>query len=355
MKSISVIIPIYNVEKYVERCLKSVMEQDITGMRVECIIVDDCGTDGSMDIVNRVVDSYQGNMEIRILKHPENCGLSAARNTGLDAATAEYVLFIDSDDYFVPDSLQYLVQSLKQYPEADIVTANVKMTKTGEMLLRHLKEPLWMDDTTQIMTLILRHRINLYAWNKLIRRSIITDNSLRFFEDVIYEDQPWSYQLFLLTRNILLLPRLTYVYEYNPTSIVNTTFSERRATHVLQSYSTSVNFMLDHPPVGSKYSRNIAADYLLFLSSFLMNGVDVLHHTNTDKDTARRFRSVRLRTLRRSLSYGRVLLSLFLLVLFPPLCFMQKFKWFRWHFNDIQAIVSKVSHMTDFLHRKSRL
>ena len=92
---VSIIIPVYNVDSYIETCLQSVFNQ--TYQNIEVIIVDDCGTDHSMEIVEKVVSTYKGTFSIKILHHNLNSGLSAARNTGIKNATGEYIYFLDSD------------------------------------------------------------------------------------------------------------------------------------------------------------------------------------------------------------------------------------------------------------------
>ena len=93
MIKISVIIPIYNVEQYVQRCMKSVMTQTFSDAEIDCIVVDDCGQDHSMDIVSQMIDEYQGPILFKIIHHDTNRGLSAARNTGLYHATGDFVFF----------------------------------------------------------------------------------------------------------------------------------------------------------------------------------------------------------------------------------------------------------------------
>ena len=90
MKEVSIIIPIYNVEKYVAECLNSVISQTYDHSKIECIIVDDCTLDHSMDIVNEIIGKYDGGMSFIICRHEHNEGLSAARNTGIEIATVSY-------------------------------------------------------------------------------------------------------------------------------------------------------------------------------------------------------------------------------------------------------------------------
>ena len=94
---ISVIIPVYNVAPYIAACLQSVMRQTAQAA-LECILVDDCGPDNSMEVVNETLKSYNGPVDFKIVRHTQNRGLSAARNTGMAAATGDYIYFLDSDD-----------------------------------------------------------------------------------------------------------------------------------------------------------------------------------------------------------------------------------------------------------------
>ena len=121
--SISIIIPVYNVGPYVEDCLRSVMRQTYTGP-MECIIVDDCGTDNSMEIVERLVSEYDGPIDFKVLHHAHNRGVSAARNTGMDAAIGDYLFFVDSDDMLTDDCFEQLARPLASKP-FDVVLGKV--------------------------------------------------------------------------------------------------------------------------------------------------------------------------------------------------------------------------------------
>ena len=103
---VTIIIPIYNVAPFVADCIHSVMCQTWQEP-LECILVDDCGTDDSMAVVERTLQDYQGPVDFRIVRHEHNRGLSAARNTGLDNATGDYVYFLDSDDEVTPDCIGF--------------------------------------------------------------------------------------------------------------------------------------------------------------------------------------------------------------------------------------------------------
>ena len=113
MDLVSVILPVYNVEKYVENSLRSVIGQ--TYPDIECLIIDDCGTDRSMDVVENVLaHSNLAGKKIRILRHEKNRGLSAARNTGLDYAEGTYIFFLDSDDSIRPNCIEKHVEAISK-------------------------------------------------------------------------------------------------------------------------------------------------------------------------------------------------------------------------------------------------
>lgn len=120
--NISVIIPVYNVEKYVERCILSIMSQTYTES-VECIVVNDCTPDNSMKIVEKMVSDYKGQIQFKLLYHEHNRGVAAVRNTGLDAASGDYIIQIDSDDYCEPDMLEKMYAKAVE-EDADIVVAD---------------------------------------------------------------------------------------------------------------------------------------------------------------------------------------------------------------------------------------
>ena len=352
MVSISIIIPIYNVEQYVQRCLESVISQDYGGSHVECIIIDDCTPDRSMDIARKIIGDYSGVLCFHLLEHKVNRGLSAARNTGLVQATGDYIFFMDSDDYLLPDSFRYFLDSVKSYPEADMIMGNVLNCKYGDTLISNLHEPCFINDCNVFVPRMLHHQIYQYAWNKLIRLKLLMDHNVRFIEGILYEDQCWSYELSSYLSSILILPQITYAYENNPASIVNTVLTQDRVDVVLKSYTISVNKMLDNPPDPDRYNKNLTVDYYLYIMDSLMKGVDLLYRFNISDAIASDFKIVRVKFFTRTLKCGRLLLSFFLVLLFPPLSHLQRIRIFRKNYYYIEAVVNRICHMTDFLHSK---
>ena len=346
---ISIIIPIYNVEPYIERCLKSIFIQENVEVDIECVIVDDCGQDNSMAIVHRILSDYLGNFSFIIVKHEKNRGLSAARNTGLEKSSGDYVMFVDSDDYLAPDSISYFLDNLRKYSDVDMVVGNVNSDTRSFLSHSDVREPWLINDLDVLMQRMLNQQINVCAWNKLVRRDLLVRNNILFVEGIIFEDMTWSYLLFSHLSSVLLLPKVTYMYEDNPNSITYTAMSSEKVNRALWSYTTSCNILLDNPPNAKRYHRDMTVDYLIFVDNILMRASDLLYIGCTD-DSLRHFINTRRRLMRRTLAKGRFLLASFFLFLYSPFSYLKHYGWFRHHHKGMERLVGKICHMMDFLH-----
>lgn len=160
---VSAIIPVYKVETYVERCVRSLMEQTLQD--VEFIFVDDASPDGSMDIVRRLTAEY--GREVHILVHEKNKGLPAARNTGLAAAKGEYIYHCDSDDFLEKTMLEEMVRAAEA-ASADYVYCDYCLDfGTGA---RALQNPSFSEAGTMLAEGFLSGAMKFNVWNKLVRR-----------------------------------------------------------------------------------------------------------------------------------------------------------------------------------------
>lgn len=192
---ISIIIPIYNVEAYIEDCLRSVVCQSCLehGVQVECILVDDCGNDNSIKICEHFIENYLGLMSFRILHHDHNRGLSAARNTGMEVSEGNYIYFLDSDDKITPDCLEKLyVKAIDS--DADVTFGSYE-TFGGE-------SKKYITNGSPYVT----------AWNKLCKRAFLHDNNIQFIEGLIHEDCPWSFEVECKGAKFAHVPDITYLY-----------------------------------------------------------------------------------------------------------------------------------------------
>lgn len=217
--NISIIIPIYNVEPYIGECLHSVVNQTMTD-GVECILVDDCGSDNSVAIAESFVKSYEGNIKFSIIHHEKNSGLSAARNTGIKVAKGEYLYFLDSDDTIVPNCIEKLMSLAKKYDNPDLIPA-LYICSSMKQFGKH-SFPEYSDDSILIKRSLLNYdRIPVTAANRLIKRSLIHENELWFKEGIIHEDNHWTFFLAKHVKTMAFTPERLYFYRETPGSITN--------------------------------------------------------------------------------------------------------------------------------------
>ncbi len=214
---VSVIIPVYNVAPYVERCLLSVLDQ--TWQDMEVLVVNDCTPDNSMEIVRRVVADHPRGTMVRVLEHEANGGLSAARNTGIRAATGDYLYFLDSDDYLPSDSIENLAGPAAQC-YADFVIGNYKVTGAD-----YWAPPLCLSTglyagNEVILSAYLKDKWYVMAWNKLVRKDWLYDNRLFFEEGIVHEDDLWSFWLACRAERMYVADVVSYYYDMQPQSIM---------------------------------------------------------------------------------------------------------------------------------------
>lgn len=219
---ISIIVPVYNVQDYIIECLESIGGQTYQD-GVECILVDDCGIDNSMKLVNKFIHEYQGKIQFRTVKHKRNQGLSAARNTGIMDAKGEYVLFVDSDDSISADCLMYLMEVASQYPNAELIAAGAITTKRKSYTMEK-PFPDYADNPEWIARIMLtrggRRGIPVTAWNRLVKKDFLVREKLFFRVGAVHEDELWNFMLATKVRHIAFCKHDTYFYRTRPHSIM---------------------------------------------------------------------------------------------------------------------------------------
>lgn len=210
---LSIIIPVYKVEKYLDFCLKTTCRQNIESC--EILLIDDCSPDRS----GAICDEWAGRDDrIRVVHRQKNGGLSVARNTGLDIATGEYVTFIDSDDYIAPDTLQNNMALLQAHSEADIVEYPVCVYHGTERSYRYRPGKYRTEDF--ISWIKRKGYLHCYAWNKIYRRSLWKER--RFPEGKLFEDLYTIPYVLREARNIICSNDGMYYYCCRKGSISNT-------------------------------------------------------------------------------------------------------------------------------------
>ncbi|MBR4624937.1 MAG: glycosyltransferase family 2 protein [Alphaproteobacteria bacterium] len=240
---VSVVIPIYKVEQYLQRCVDSVINQ--TYKKLEIILVDD----GSPDNCPQICDEYAlQDSRIKVI-HKENGGLSDARNAGTKVSSGEYLYYLDSDDEITPDCIMLMVDAVKQYPNVEMVQGGMKSIPYSSYYDRP-----WMQNITHINDnkWIRQHfycvdeQLPVNAVNKLFKKSFIVDNALYFKKGLIHEDELWMYFTVKKVNYIVIVHQNTYIRYYNPNSIMTTNTQKRSATHWAVILNEILN-TLDNP------------------------------------------------------------------------------------------------------------
>lgn len=214
---VSLIIPVYNVEDYLEKALLSVENQ--TMENIEVIIVNDGSTDGS----SKIIDKFCERNTNFIVIDQKNKGLSAARNVGLNVSKGKYIAFMDSDDYIEPNFIECLYSAAVKN-DADIVCCNFNYyfpEKNMKVYMPLTSIPGTFSNTKALKKLILDFGVHYFAWNKLCKRSIFFEHNIRFY-DMYFEDIATSPRLFYHADKIVLLGKALYNYTSRKNSILNT-------------------------------------------------------------------------------------------------------------------------------------
>lgn len=222
---VSIIIPVYKVEDYIEKCIYSIINQ--TYYNIECILVDDCSPDRSIIKAKNLISNYRGEIEFRIIKHEINKGLSSARNTGIHEATGDYIYFLDSDDYIIPECIDLMVNMILKYPNVELVQAGA-ISELSFLDIENKNITFEFTDNKQwIKSAILeKEKIPLTSWNKLLNRQFLLRNKLFFKEGIIHEDELFNFYLAKYLSSIAFCKRNTYVYIKREGSIMTSANSK---------------------------------------------------------------------------------------------------------------------------------
>lgn len=221
MPEISVIVPVYKVEKYLEQCISSILAQTFTDY--ELILIDD----GSPDKSGEICDKWAKKDNRIITIHKQNGGLSSARNAGLDICKGRYINFVDSDDYLPKFSLQYLYDLQKKY-DADFAMAALVRTDGSTHLQQDNYDELLL---SQQQFLSKFYKIGTqenvqYAVAKLYKRELF--ETIRYPVGLTCEDVPTTYQIVLHSTKIAYSTKIIYFYRYNENSITGTGFTDEK-------------------------------------------------------------------------------------------------------------------------------
>lgn len=220
MIKVTIIIPVYNVENYIDRCLNSVIQQDYPF--IDCILVNDFSTDKSLDLLNLTIGNYKGDVNFTIFNHPSNKGAAASRNLGMRHSETDYIYFLDSDDEIYPDTISNLVNRVEKFPDVDIVQGEMyceNKTLNKILSIKNKNFPNYTNDLEWLRNYFLLD-IPVSPCNKLINLKFLKENKIYFEEGVVHEDILWRFNLARFVNSIAFTTRVGYKYNFNSDSVM---------------------------------------------------------------------------------------------------------------------------------------
>lgn len=274
-KKVSIIIPVYNKEDYIERCVCSVMNQ--TYRHLEVILIDDCSPDDSMAIARRAIAESENSedLEFVFLRHEENLGLSEARNTGIRAASGAYLFFLDSDDALTPSCISLMMEQVRMHPNLELVQGYT--VSVPDDIYFHTEELNYMgyreSNLLYVYEMNRMRNFPITAWNKLLNRDFVVRNNLFFQEGIIHEDQHWMFYVARCVSRYVFIPETTYLRYYVPNSIM-TNLNSLESCACIAKILYDVVPKIDYPCQHSKLNRMIR----LFVGPYISRGGDGERH-----------------------------------------------------------------------------
>lgn len=239
MAKVSVIVPVYNVEKYLKRCLDSLINQTLSDIDIICI------NDGSKDSSLQILEQYAQKDSRIVIYNQENSGPSVARNTGLEHASGEYIGFVDSDDWVDLDFYEKLYNSAKNN-NADIAVADFirehPNKKPKRLKLKEEKIYTTPEDKFMICKV---HREGC-VWNKIYRTEFIKSINLKFVPKMYYEDRDFTIRSLYFSKKLVTTPNTYYRYFVNPKSIVNKRRNYIQDEHYILVRQQVLQFIKEH-------------------------------------------------------------------------------------------------------------
>lgn len=326
---VSIIIPVYNVSAYIERCIKSVINQ--TYKDIECIIVDDASPDDSIVKCEKMIAEYDGPIKFTILHHKQNRGLSGARNTGTKASSGEYLFYLDSDDEITPSGIEVLLKPMIEDSTIEIVQGNHIEEKNGkEIKYNKGKYPIVITQNNDVYEHYYRyHHIAAAAWSKLIRRSFLIDYQLFFREGLLFEDRFWIFYVIKHLKKMIISKDIAYVYHLRPHSI--TTSKKNRM--VGESNHTIYNEFLQNLTYGHEHTELSGLVY-----AFCRFYCEYYDEVPELKDTYKLYLQ---QAKRYNCWYAYSLLTIvgFVRKIGNPIGIMKKFHIIRWRLMELPDII----------------
>lgn len=292
MPKVSVIIPVYGVEKYIERCARSLFEQTLDC--IEYIFVDDCSPDKSIEILERVADEYRSRLGeeqklVRIERMSKNSGLPAVRKYGIQFCIAEYIIHCDSDDWVDMDMYRIMYEEAKR-TDADIVMCGYKATDGVKVFKECYHQ---QTNKTKLLSSLLTMQESWSVWNKMCKRSLY-DNDIVYPTLAMGEDMVLTTQMVLNAQRIAVVNKALYNYFYNPNSITKVQSESSRYNHWKDSAENAKTVISIFKKKGLEHEYANELGYLKFLQKELAG--DLARKKKYSKEWLEMFQEINWKT-----------------------------------------------------------
>lgn len=227
---LTIIVPVYNVERYIERCLSSLLDQDIPQSDYEIIVVDDGTPDNSAVIAQRIADE---NENITVV-HRENGGLSAARNTGMEHVHGRYVFFVDSDDYIEPNVLAILLKSAEER-NLELLMFRAYHLDNGKRWTEPI-QPFFHDGSVYEGITLIRKGLKITSvWQHFYSAELLNSYGFRFKEGILHEDIEFNYRVFIKARKVGFENTMVYTYNGDNGDSITRGYKVEKKARILMS------------------------------------------------------------------------------------------------------------------------
>jgi len=343
--SMSIIIPIFKAHNFIGRCLDSIISQSHGDFVIECILVNDFTPDDSMSIVAEKIKDCDKSIKFKIVNHTINKGASAARNSGINVAQGDFLLFVDSDDYLEEGAFQTFTEELNRIQnlvDIDVIIGNTYICKGNTVAMKTdmQKSVIVNNNNGDALRKLLSRAVIHIVCNKLIKREFLIMNKLFFEEGIVEEDLLWAYLVFSHAQSVLLVPYVTYVYCNNPQSVSNT--PEYRVPQIINSRIIICEKILSRP-----FKGEAMIEYFVYVFYILLGAIDMFEkYKDSDANTRERLFKQRNNFLKGVWKNGYYISFLFFLTVVKPFYYLTCFRLYRRYFDRINKLTISLGHLS---------
>lgn len=242
--AVTIGIPVYNAEKYIRMTVDSAMAQ--TFESIEFLILDDCGTDSSIDIIREIQQTHPRGKDIRMLKNYGNMGVSYSRNRIVEEAQGKYLFFLDADDVISPDAIQCLYQEATDYG-ADVVYGSYEkinqLRGNSKSAFQYSYQTFGAEE--EFANFFYQHygHFQTTIWNCLMKVEMLRASKLRFIDASYWEDMAFTYEMVTKVRRVVVLPALTYHYYCHPYSLSSYHDREQLSSEEIMRNISTIDYL----------------------------------------------------------------------------------------------------------------